>query len=329
MIYNPTKFWFKMLNLDGQMFTFSWAAAAAAAGSYLQNRAAKKAAAAQAAAAARAAEQAQFRPYDVSGIIGKSTFNEGSQTAGFDPNDFTQGITQQLQDPIAGQLGQEQTQAGAFGAAGGLGFLQQGLNTDPFNVAQERFGQLEQILNPGREQQRQSLESRLLRQGRLGSTGGSLQQQGQEAAFEQQRQRGLFDVFNDAQKLQQSQIGLGQNLTLFGQQQQEVGLGQGLNRLNALSGIETQGRGLIDLGGVLGGRQSSAGAQAGAFGLQGQAASTAAQLGAAKGLSGALGSLGRAGDNYNSGETSSYEKGGSNYYANDIRYTGNETQAGE
>ena len=292
--------------LTGEYFTFNWVAAATVAASYIQNRSARRAADEQAAAAERARGDAQFNPYDVGGIFGQSTFDRDTGTAQFDPNEFTQGVVGQLQQPIEGQLAQQQTLGGALGQIGGANFLAQGLTTDPFDVAQSRFGQLEQILNPGRQRTRENLESRLLRQGRLGSTGGSLQQEGFESGIERERQRGLFDIYNQAQAQQQAQIGLGQNLTLFGQQQQEVGLGQALNRLNALSGIETQGRGLIDLGGVLGGRQSSAGAQAGAFGLQGQAASTAAQLGAAQGLSGALTSLGTAADNRQASQPSNF-----------------------
>jgi len=298
----------KVLNLDGQLFTFNIfstvaSIAAPVLGGLLQKDAAKKAAAGQVEAARIAAEAAEFDPYNVQGLFGQAIFDQDAGTARFDPSQFTSGITGALQDPVQGLIGQRQTDIGRLAQQGATGFLSQALTTDPFDVAQQRFGQLESILSPGRERQREALESRLLRQGRLGSTGGSLQQEGLETAIEQSRQQGLFDIFNQAQAQQQSQIGLGQQLGLFGQQQQEVGLGQALNRLKALGDIEAQQRASIDLGGVLGGRQSAAGAQAGAFGLQGAQSDAAAQLGAAQGLSSAIGNIGSAIGNIPSGGT--------------------------
>ena len=56
---------------------------------------------------------------------------------------------------------------GAFGALGTF---------DPQAAAQQRYGAIEELMAPGRQRARQSLESRLFSQGRLGGTGGALEQ---------------------------------------------------------------------------------------------------------------------------------------------------------
>ena len=323
----------KLLKFYITPYQLNWSAAAAVAGSYLQSKSAKKAAAAQQAAAAQAAQGAEFDPYNVQGAFGQSFYREGEEgkvitpavidpTTGrvITPEVRSQGREavagtqldpryQQLQDLFGQQAGafaqQGQTALGQRAGELGQGFLQN-VQTDPFAGAQSQFEKMEAILNPSRERSRDALESRLLRQGRLGSSGGSLQQQGLESSIEESRQRGLFDALQQSQSLQQSQVGLGTQLGLFGQQQQDVGFNQAQARLGAVQGLDQQGLEYLRLGGALGGREAAAGANQGAFYRQGAAAGSAAQLGAARGYAGALGQIGSALSNYNFGGSNNY-----------------------
>lgn len=267
--------------------------------SHQQGKAAKQATASQQAAAAAAAEQAAFDPYNVSGAFGQGVFDREAGTAGVELTPQMQQL-QQLFGQQAGQFaGQGQTALGQQAGALGQQFLG-GIQADPFAAAQTQFGRMEDILNPARQRQREALEGRLLKQGRLGSTGGALQQQGFETGIEEARQRGLFNALQQSQGLQAQQVGLGTQLGLLGQQQQDVGFQQAQARLGALTGIEQQGQRLLELGAGFGGRQATAGAQQGAFGMQGATAGTAAQLGAAAGQAQAFGKAGSAlGDFFN------------------------------
>lgn len=287
----------------------SWVApvVASLAGSYLASEAAKDAASDQAAAADRAAQAAAFKPVDVTGLFGTGQFtNLGggkfAAEAGLSPD--ARGLFDQLGRQRDMYLGQEQTPFGQLALSGGLGMLGAGLGADPFQMAQKQFGRMEDILAPGRERQREALEARLLRQGRLGSTGGSLQQQGLEEAIEQSRRKQLVNALGQAQGIQQQQIGLGTQLGLFGQQQGELGFQRAMQRLQAQQGLAYQAQEALRLGGAFGGRAAQAGAQQGAFGMQGAQYGSLANLGAAAGQAQALGKVGTALDNIDWGSGS-------------------------
>ena len=288
----------KVINSYLDASTFSvWGALAGAALNYLgsqgQSSAASDAARRQETAAEAAAEAARFDPYNVSGAFGTGQFDRDAGTASVQLTPEMQQL-QQLFGQQAGQFaGQGQTALGQQAGALGEQFLG-GLQADPFAAAETQFGRMEEILNPARQRQREALEGRLLQQGRLGSTGGTLQQEGLEGAIEQSRQQGLVNALQQSQAMQAQQAGLGQQLGLFGQQQQDVGFNQAQARLGALTGIEQQGQRLLELGAGFGGRQAAAGAQQGAFGMQGAASGSAALLGGAAGQSQALGQLGTA-----------------------------------
>lgn len=270
-----------------------------------QSKAADHAADRQAEAARLAAEQAKFNPYDVQGgAFGGVQFDRDAGTAQLSLDPRMQQISDLYSQQAQQFAGQGQTALGQQAGALGQGFLG-GIQTDPFAAADTQFQRMEEILNPARQRQREALEGRLLKQGRLGSTGGSLQQEGLEGAIEQSRQKGLFDALQQSQGLQAQQAGLGQQLGLFGQQQQDVGFNQSQARLGGVSGLEQQLYNAANLGSNLGGNQSAAGAQAGAFGMQGASAGTAALLGGAAGQSKAFGQLGDAfaGMNFGSNNT--------------------------
>lgn len=129
---------------------------------------------------------------------------------------------QAIQQGLFGQaggtpLGQQATELGA-------GFLGQVGEFDPFAAAQTQFGRMEDILTPGREQQRLAQESRLFSQGRLGSTGGAQQQKALEQTFSQQQAQNLAAALGQAQGIQGQQIQQGMALGAFAPQQQTQAL---------------------------------------------------------------------------------------------------------
>lgn len=98
-------------------------------------------------------------------------------TTAYDP--ATAQFTTALSDPY--KKLQESMLASSQGFMGGLGTY------DPQAVTQRQYEQLEAMQTPARERERLALEDRLYAQGRLGSTGGALQQQAQQEAFQQQQ----------------------------------------------------------------------------------------------------------------------------------------------
>jgi len=297
----------------------TWGAVASVAVSAIsgnqQKQAGIKAADRQAEAARLAAEGSEFNPYEVSGAFGSGQFDKGGQPildAAGNPVLDAQGnptftnasagvaLTpemQAIQDQFGAQAGQfaGQGQTALGQQAGALGGQFLGaINADPYAAAQSQFNQMDSILNTGRQRQREALEGRLLKQGRLGSSGGALQQEGLESAIEQSRQKGLYDSLQQSQAMQMQQANMGQTLGMFGQQQQDVGFNQAQARLGAMQGIDQAGLNYLNMGGAFGGRQASAGAQAGQFNMQGASAGTAAQLGAAAGQASAFGKIGSA-----------------------------------
>lgn len=178
------------------------------------------------AGAERAAGLAAFNPYGVQTGIGGVSFQDGQATTTLDPR--LQGISNQM-----------------FGQ--GQGFLEQLGSFDPMQATQQQFGLMESIMNPIRQREQAGMESQLLAQGRLGSTGGALTQQGQQQAFDTARQQQLFNAMQQSQQTQQHLAGLGSGL-----------IGQGI-------GIEQLPLGLVGMGGQLGGLQAQAGATQGRF----------------------------------------------------------------
>jgi len=280
-----------------------WTAVAGAAINYLGSKkqadAADDAAAQQSEAARLAAEQAAFNPYDTFGAFGQAQFDKDTGQARLIANPEMANLQNLYQQQATQFAGQGQTALGQQAGALGEQFLG-GIQADPFAAAETQFGRMEEILNPARQRQRESLEGRLLKQGRLGSTGGTLQQQGLETAIDQSSSQNLVNALQQSQAMTAQQAGLGQQLGMFGQQQQDVGFNQSQARLGALGNIDQQLMQYANLGSNLGGRQSAAGAQQGAFNMQGATAGTSALLGGAAGQAQAYNQLGSAfGDYFN------------------------------
>jgi hypothetical protein len=176
--------------------------------------------------AQEAAALAAFNPYSVQTGIGEVSFQDGQATTTLDPQ--LQGISNQLFQQGQGFLGQ----LGSF---------------DPMQATQQQFDLMESIMNPIRKREQAGMEGQLLAQGRLGSTGGALTQQGQQQAFDMSRQQQLFKAMQQSQQTQQHLAGLGTGM-----------IGQGI-------GIEQLPLELIGMGGQLGGLQAQAGAVQGGF----------------------------------------------------------------
>lgn len=215
-------------------------------------------------AADRIAGMTAYNPYDVMSGLGTGTFQDGQATAALSPqmqqfsNLFGQQAMQGLgYQPDIGQI----TGMGQQALGLGQGFLGQLGTFDPMQAAGEQFGRMESILAPGRQLQTEGLESKLLRQGRLGSTGGSLQQQALSGAHEQSRTQGLYDAFGQAQAAQQNLLGMGQGLTSLGLPMAGYGQQQGMQNLQQMIGLEQLPLQQLQMGGGFGTQQSQAGAR--------------------------------------------------------------------
>jgi len=109
------------------------------------------------------------------------------------------------------QLSQPQAamQNQLMGAASGMfGQLQ---NFNPLSYTQDQYGMLQELLRPQQEKAVSDMESRLFAQGRLGSTGGALQQQAVQDAINQQNLQAAMQAQQSGLQAQQalSQMGRG------------------------------------------------------------------------------------------------------------------------
>ena len=123
-----------------------------------------------------------------------------------------------------GFLGQAMQPAlrGAGAVGGAFGTLGQAF--DPFGAAETQFQRLESILEPGRERQREAQEARLFAQGRLGATGGALEQQALEESIEASRRANLAEALGQAQSLQQQELARAGVLGQLGLGAEQAGL---------------------------------------------------------------------------------------------------------
>jgi len=94
--------------------------------------------------------------------------------------------------PDVAALGEQQVKTGAD-------LLSTVANFDPMAAAETRFNRLQGILDKSRNRTRDSAESRLLAQGRLGGEGGARQLEGLEAAFAEEDARLLDSQFGEAE----------------------------------------------------------------------------------------------------------------------------------
>jgi len=136
-----------------------WIAAAAAVGSslisgYGSNKAADKTAGAQ-----RDAAQLQYQqslPWSTTGLFGGATFDEDDRTAQLTLSPELQAEYERL-----------------YGRAGATAEEVAALAGDPFTAQKKLYEQQKSLFAPQQEKERLAMESRLLSQGRLGTTGGA------------------------------------------------------------------------------------------------------------------------------------------------------------
>ena len=146
--------------------------------SYFADRAAKKGVD----AAQDYADATAFKPYDVAGLLGGVKFEDGSAEAYLSP-----AIEAQFDALIA--------QAQGYG--------EQIQEFDPQALQSDLYSEQQALFAPAQEQDRLALENRLLQQGLLGSTTGSLRSETLLGAQSQQdlaRQAVAFEQAQQAQK---------------------------------------------------------------------------------------------------------------------------------
>lgn len=242
------------------------------------------------AAGAEAAAAAKFQPTRVTGGVGTADITGEGITLGLDPR--FQQISTGFTGAAGGLLGGfDPTQLLGNIAAGqraGAGFLGQLGRQDIMGQTQDLFKQFESILNPERQRERAALEGRLLAQGRLGSTGGALAEQGFQEAIEQSRRQNLLQAFGQAQQERAQLAGLGQQFGLFG-----GGLPLELARgaAGAASALELLPAELAQLGLERSRIGTDAAARAAEFGLRGREGEVGAKAGVLGGLLGGLGDI--------------------------------------
>ena len=213
--------------------------------------------------------QQPFAPMNVSGPFGNISFEDGTLNMGMSPEmqARNQFFNQQLGQGFNLSPNQQafQNQAGLFGnQAAGLG-AQQGMfqrgmggalggfgmgalgaagNMDPNAIAANQFQQMQNLVAPGREQQRLASEGRSLRQGLLGSTAGKNRSAALETGFGQQDAKFATNALQQGRSFQDQLFRQGLGATqagsgMFGQgTRAEIGgmstglgfMGQGLNQ---------------------------------------------------------------------------------------------------
>lgn len=142
--------------------------------------------------------------------------NSGLFNAAFDPitglfgtgvDDSLQGI----QDTLVGQATQLAGTTSPFTdqlTGLGQGFFNN-VQIDPTQIAQQQFDVLAPILDRQNQQQRLDQESRLFRQGRLGSTGGAREVEALLNAQDDARRNLLFESFGQGLEAQRQNAALG------------------------------------------------------------------------------------------------------------------------
>lgn len=240
--------------------------------------AAETSAAAQRYAADRAAEAARFRPVGVTTRFGTSSFQtspEGYVTgAQYTVSPELKAYQDRLMGLAAGGLSQAemapQQYAPLTGAAGGLFSLgQQYLAKSPEQVAADYMAKQQALLAPGRERESAQLLNQLSNTGRTGlsiAQGGGLQAANPEfAALANARAMQDLQLAANAQEAGQRQTAFGAGLfgtgaNLLGNYYTgQVGaLAPFQTNLGLTGSIEDLGRGALDIGTNLGGRNVNA-----------------------------------------------------------------------
>ena len=222
-------------------------------------KAARQAAELQAATVNQAADRAiaAGEPYGVGSLGGTASFDPESKTA-------LLNLSPELSDIYQGALGR----SGLWG--------QQALEygADPFATADMFYERTRDYYTPAEEKLRSDLETRLLSQGRLGSTGGRLQTQALEEAILRDQGRRRNESLSQAQALVQDLLGresadIGTATGLLNVPLQQAKLGRGIGGdlgTLAASGLSSRASAARNLSDVLSAKESTGTLLAGAFG---------------------------------------------------------------
>jgi len=198
----------------------------------------------------------EYKPYSTESGVGSVAVKGDQITATLDPR--YRALVDQLTGgfQVTPSLSQEQLGLGRQATEAGAGFLKQLGSFDPFAAAETQFGRMEEILSAGRARDRSSLEGKLLRQGRLGSTGGGVEQEALEGAIEQSRRQGLVEALGQAQGIQAQQAQLGTQLGAFGGTIEQQQLQRMLESLGSAMSVEQLPIMAGQLGATLSGQRS-------------------------------------------------------------------------
>lgn len=166
----------------------------------------------------------------------------------------------------------------------GQNLLDQAGAYNPMQAATDRFNQMQSILQPYQDQQNSQLQDQLFRQGRLGSTGGSLQQQGLQDSFNSQANQNLLNAISSSEGTQNNLYNQGIGLANLGLGQQNQAYNQQYNNAALQGNMQNEGiQNALNLGGAfgnLGMNLSNLGLNSYQTGLQGQLGALNTQQGA-------------------------------------------------
>lgn len=239
--------------------------AGAIGGSWLNSQATSEAAEAQMNAANQAAEMSKFTPYGVTTGFGSSYFDTKNQRAGYVLDPALQAYRDQLF---------------TLGA--------QGLPTqiDPTAQAQTYYDEIQQMMQPARQQEQNQLQQNLFGSGRLGMRlAGEAAGAGSGGMYQP-------DVlgYQKAQELANQQLAQQARLQSMNELDQSIARGTGLMQTGF--GVEQLGMQPLSLGTEIGGRATTAGANAAQALLGGAGAAAQANLAGSLGMSNTFKDLG-------------------------------------
>lgn len=200
----------------------------------------------------------EFRPFSTTSDVGDVRVKGDVVDIRLDPRyrEIVSALTGSLPGALRPSLSPEQLALGEAATARGAGFLDELGVTDPFDIAERQFARMEEILEPGRARRREDLEARLLRQGRLGSTGGGISEEALETAIEQERRTGLLESLDLGHRIQRQQAELGTQLGGFGSDIENLQLQRLLQSLGSATALEALPAELANVATTLTGQRS-------------------------------------------------------------------------
>lgn len=195
-------------------------------------------------------------PFGVGGAGGTAQFDEDTRTGLLQ-------LSPELQDIYQGAL----IRSGMFGTQ-----ADKYTSMDPFAAADLFYQQGQPLIDKERDLRRTDMETRLLAQGRLGSSGGALEQEALETSFATADNQRRADSFTQAQNListllgrEKGDLGTATGLLDIPLQYANVGRGIGGNLGNiAASGLASQAAAEENLANTIGAGGSTLGNIAGA-----------------------------------------------------------------